>query len=82
MALHESVAFVMAQMTLEGQRAAESDVQLKADLAKQRHETGRITMQVNMVVGGGGDGGRVVLVTGFVLGVTFPTVFRVSRPLS
>ncbi|CAN0209986.1 unnamed protein product [Pylaiella littoralis] len=46
MALHESVAFVMAQMTLEGQRAAESDVQLKADLAKQRHETGRITMQV------------------------------------
>lgn len=46
MALHDTVAFVMAQMTLEGQRAAESDVQLKADLAKQRHETGRITMQV------------------------------------
>lgn len=46
MALHESVAFVLAQMTIEGQRAAESDVQLKTDLAKQRHENGRLTMQV------------------------------------
>lgn len=46
MALHESVAFVLAQVTLEGQRAAESDVRLKADLAKQRHDNGRLTMQV------------------------------------
>lgn len=50
MALNESVAFVLAQMTLEGQRAAESDMQLKADLAKQRHENGRLTMQVGCVV--------------------------------
>lgn len=49
MALHESVAFVLAQMTLEGQRAAESDIQLKADLTKQRHENGRLTMQVPAV---------------------------------
>ncbi|CAN0427553.1 unnamed protein product [Ascophyllum nodosum] len=46
MALNESVAFVLAQMTLEGQRAAESDLQLKTDLAKQRHENGRLTMQL------------------------------------
>lgn len=50
MALNESVAFVLAQMTLEGQRAAESDMQLKADLAKQRHENGRLTMQVGCMV--------------------------------
>ena len=51
MALNESVAFVLAQMTLEGQRAAESDLQLKTDLAKQRHENGRLTMQVAAVRG-------------------------------
>lgn len=46
MALTESVAFVLAQLTLEGQRAVESKVQLKDELTKQRHENGRLTMQV------------------------------------
>lgn len=51
MALTESMAFVLAQLTLEGQRAAESVVQLKEDLAKQRHENGRLTMQVAFAFG-------------------------------
>lgn len=42
----ESVAFLLAQLTLEGQRSAESDVRLKEEMAKQRHENGRLTMQV------------------------------------
>lgn len=50
MALHESLAFVLAQTTLEGQRALESVGQMKAELTKQRHENGRLTMQVCTIV--------------------------------
>lgn len=46
MASIEAVAFLLAQLTLEGQRSAESDIRLKEELAKQRHENGRLTMQV------------------------------------
>lgn len=49
MAFTESMAFVLAQITLEGQRVAESGVQLKDELSKQRHENGRLTMQVALL---------------------------------
>ncbi|CAM9486053.1 unnamed protein product [Choristocarpus tenellus] len=46
MALHESVAFVLAQLTMEGQRVAAAEGTLTAELSKQRHENGRLTMQL------------------------------------
>lgn len=58
MALHESLAFVLAQTTLEGQRAVESVGQMKAELAKQRHENGRLTMQACTMIVHGLDGQR------------------------
>lgn len=44
---NETLGFLFSQMLLESQRGAEATSLLKGEVAKLKHEQGRVTMQVN-----------------------------------